>query len=96
MSALILAAAIASAGPALPGLAPPERHQGDNHAAVLFVQPEQLATYCGRPADQVRVACAAGHMIIIPNPCRVVGELYALILCHELGHVNGWSGKHEE
>ena len=39
--------------------------------------------------------CQTGRRIIAPNPCLYAQtESYARLLCHELGHLNGWSAMH--
>lgn len=50
----------------------------------------------GRPPLGLTIqACAAGPFVFMPNPCEYEGDAYADLLCHEQGHVNGWSGNHE-
>jgi hypothetical protein len=52
------------------------------------------------PGDQVPLACVRsdgkGHAFLIAaNPCLAARrDLYAAILCHELGHLNGWPSTH--
>lgn len=52
------------------------------------------ATYSGQPAMDA-ISCANAAMITAPNPCSVIdGGWYARLLCHEMGHVNGWPQSH--
>jgi hypothetical protein len=46
------------------------------------------------PQVRYAVGCTVGGTIYVPNPCRW-GDGYATLMCHELGHVNGWSAEHE-
>jgi len=40
-------------------------------------------------------ACETGGRIIAPNPCSFPDtDAYARILCHEIGHANGWPSTH--
>lgn len=73
---------------------PPVRHTGDLGVAVLFVS--DPATVCGAP-DRPVLACASRDIIVLPNPCdrlRFEGEEFARLACHEMAHINGWSGNH--
>lgn len=75
---------------------PPPRYRGDVSARVHFVAPELISALCDdtpNPPDVVTDACSEGFDIWVPNPCGFRGE-YARRLCHELGHVNGWSDNH--
>lgn len=84
-------------GVPLSAILPPMIYQGDNGIIVLFASTAVVAEECGgsplacvRRYDGVRV-------MLLPNPCSLAvaqTELYAAVTCHELGHVNGWSGEH--
>jgi antirestriction protein ArdC len=40
-------------------------------------------------------ACATGERLVLPNPCAFgSNDRYAALLCHELGHANGWPPTH--
>lgn len=73
---------------------PPKRYQGDAVAAVSF----QTSPTCGGATHEAGVsveACAGGGWINAPNPCQWPGtDTYAQLLCHEVGHVNGWPANH--
>ena len=102
--AIVLLAALASTASAerqqFAGM-PPERYQGDGVAVVLFVS--DVREYCNTntPAGYVLIACAKKidgvPVIVMPNPCPIGDiDFYARVACHELGHVNGWPGRHPE
>lgn len=71
---------------------PPEPFQGDIRAIIEFIEPDKVAKRCNGPPE-VR-ACQSGFgddtLIVAPNPCEYTQEAYAWLMCHELGHVNGW------
>lgn len=73
---------------------PPERFRADAAAVALFSS-AAVAQACGGA-----IACAGRNakgipIVALPHPCALAGrEIYATILCHELGHVNGWPGTH--
>jgi hypothetical protein len=71
---------------------PPQRFQGNTAAAVVFTDERTVQRMC--PHVRMAVGCTVGRTIYVPNPCRW-GDAYATLLCHELGHVNGWSTHHE-
>lgn len=90
---LELALAVAARGPIFSGL-PPVRFQGDNRLGnIVFVS--DITTKCGQPPKGYRfLGCVIDKIIYITNPCHSEGK-YAMTLCHELGHVNGWTREHE-
>jgi hypothetical protein len=85
--------------------AAPERYTGNATATVMFVDPDAVQKTC---MDAGAVAPEAGKMIvgcqprlgpfeqkiIVPNPCNYKDDPYAVLLCHELGHWNGWPSDH--
>jgi hypothetical protein len=79
---------------------PPERFQKDNAAVVVFVA--DVSTICGTLPDGYRIiACvrkskSGAPIMVMPNPCLFPGEVFSHIACHELAHVSGWTGLHEE
>jgi hypothetical protein len=82
-------------------IAPPARFQGDASAVIVFGHEDVIASLCGaRNANGVGpIACAGAKdgtpVIAAPNPCLAAAfDVYAAILCHELGHVNGWPKGH--
>lgn len=99
-------AALALATPASSAVAnngmPPERFRGNVASIVIFTDRAGIDEMCGvAPVGQI-IACArrlrdGTPIIVMPNPC-VIGdkELYARIMCHENGHINGWGPDHED
>jgi hypothetical protein len=78
---------------------PPERFQEDGASIVLFV--DDVSKVCGTPPKGRIIACVrkaenGTPIMVLPNPCLVKTEVYSHIVCHELGHINGWGGRHEE
>lgn len=68
---------------------PPEFHS-DRHAMVTFTaDPDTACRPLSRPTDRRILACEFHGALIVPNPCGQTGA-YADLLCHELGHANGW------
>jgi hypothetical protein len=82
---------------------PPVRFQGNNLSIVVFTDQDGIHENCGKPEKGfVMIACrrqlqdSGANVLFMPNPCPMGGrEFYAKIACHELGHVNGWTGDHE-
>jgi hypothetical protein len=53
------------------------------------------ALFGAPPAGMKTDACFTGERMVMPNPCSFPQtESYARMLCHELGHVNGWPSTH--
>lgn len=73
---------------------PPDAFMGDGSSRVRFVAAYQAIGSCGFNA----IACyiKERNIVVIANPCQEAFRLdeYALLLCHELAHVNGW--RHED
>lgn len=75
---------------------PPDRYQADRAAIVAFSH-EAVKKLCQADAA---IACVKTYadgsvLLVMPNPCPLAGkELYATILCHELGHLNRWPATH--
>lgn len=80
---------------------PPVRFIESRSAAVtLFLTPEGIARACGvssRP-NGVILACASEEkgIMALPHPCQFPNDPYAVVVCHELAHLNGWTGEHED
>lgn len=77
---------------------PPERFRGDVNAAVHFASPEKVTELCGgKVENKLLLGCATSRppQMAVPNPCSYPDEIYARILCHEIGHLNLWTEKHE-
>lgn len=78
---------------------PPVRYRGDRSVMVEFVAPDKVEQACGlaKPVCGYRMmACRRGNRLIMPNPCagNHIVEPYGKLLCHELGHANGWPAYH--
>lgn len=101
---VLLAAAVAAVGgnatPYFDGR-PPAQLQHDNVVTMEFAGQSRINDVCNAqfgapPAGMQTQACAtAGKRLIMPNPCAFPeSETYARLLCHELGHANGWPPTH--
>ena len=73
---------------------PPAVFTEDGQSRVRFVSAYKAIGSCGINA----IACYVPkhNFVVIANPCQDAfrSDEYALLLCHELAHVNGW--QHEE
>lgn len=84
---------------------PPARYRGPAVVTLQIVSTQAELDYiCGKaPEGKRRIGCAKGSGLLEPRtvtlgePCPhgAKGEVYGRWLCHELGHVKGWSGQHE-
>lgn len=73
-------------------IVPPRRYRENNGAVVQFVSDHELAKVCGREAVACVKTVGMASVVYVLNPCRVLRrDEYSTILCHELGHVNGWT-----
>lgn len=55
---------------------------------------ERGAVAFGRPTLNA-LSCSSHVMMSLPNPCSLTDAgWYANLLCHEMGHVNGWPASH--
>lgn len=87
-------AAFVAAGVTLTSAAAqPRQYRGDATVTVRFANPTDVEGLCAMIGAPNSAACANDQIMIVPNPCRYHGY-YAEILCHELGHVNGWPPDH--
>lgn len=102
---MLCALNIASAAPVAPAighmapLPPLEYNKPVNKVVeVTFTHPVLVHLACGGdiPSDLQIFACARvnGNRMIVPDPCLHTEESYARLLCHELGHINGWPADH--
>jgi len=74
---------------------PPERFRHDTVVAVKFET--DAAMRCqeiGAPPGSA--ACFGQGLAIMPNPCDLLWshEIFARLMCHEIGHRNGWPADH--
>jgi hypothetical protein len=99
--------AAGSSGALLPSLAsdarPPVRYQGNARARVVTMSPAAVNGYCAAapnlgappPGYHWGACTTADGIMFLPNPClSPPTDEYAHLLCHELGHVNGWPPTH--
>lgn len=72
---------------------PPLKFQGNARSVLEVIDPDEIETSCliGGPGA---LACTKLYpdrpTIVMPNPCAFPFDSYAVMLCHEVGHVNGW------
>jgi hypothetical protein len=99
---LAAAAVLAPDSPLYDDGRPPLRFQGDATVRLEITDQAGIERSChalfGAPPAGMRTnACQTGERMIVPNPCRAPQtETYARLLCHELGHANGWASTHGE
>lgn len=76
--------------------APPSEFRGDNESKVVFTNPRSIMDMCGEKAIACVVEIGGEKVIYVPNPCRSRDrrDRYANVVCHELGHKNGWPADH--
>lgn len=100
--ALVGTAAWAAGPPISVGLHPPVQFQHDAVMTVQFSDPDRVPSLCvaliGQPTPGTYAsACWLGETVIMPNPCRWPNRSdYSDLLCHELGHLNGWPVDHSD
>lgn len=84
---------------------PPVARRGDVRVVVEFIAPEAIASACAGSAVAVGtygepLGCTAlwpgRPTMVLPNPCAFPFSDYATLVCHELGHVNGWRHERED
>lgn len=98
--ALLAAAAAASAPSYYSNQLPPPRFQRDTSVQLQVAGQEAINRQCHKafgapPAGMKTDACEIDGRVIAPNPCSFpASETYARLLCHELGHANGWPASH--
>ncbi len=75
---------------------PPVEYIRNRDSVIRFVEDANTITNCGVSTYGQIVACAGvnNDWIIMPNPCMFPDDPYARVLCHELGHNNGWPSDH--
>lgn len=92
---IMIAGAVGAMAP-LPPV--PLRHNPDRQISITIADPILVHLLCGGKLGDsgTIIACSEvnGSRMIIPNPCAHKEESYARLLCHELGHTNGWSVDH--
>lgn len=74
-------------------LRPPLQYQGNARSVIEVIEPEKIEGECfaGGPGALACTKMYPGRpTIVMPNPCAFPFDSYAVMLCHEVGHVNGW------
>lgn len=72
---------------------PPENFRGDytTLATVATMPPERVSEVCG---SKHALACAGREdrfdVLYLPNPCGYPDDPYAVLMCHELAHLQSW------
>jgi hypothetical protein len=101
--AIVIAALLTMSAPANASIAehqldgvmiqvPPLRFQGNG--TFLLRTTDLALAVCDGTLSSEAVGCAAGSVVIMPNPCDFPRQSYAALLCHEKAHaVSGW--RHE-
>ena len=80
---------------------PPARFQGPATVTLQVTDQAGIDRVChplfGKPPAGMKTdACQFEDRVVLPDPCTFPeSDRYAAILCHELGHANGWSSLHE-
>ena len=100
VSGLIWALIIACVWLALPKVGgfspdlPPKEYRGDARMQVHFTDHAQsLCSIVKAKAGSIACAGVGSDWAIMPNPCAW-RDPYARMMCHELGHANGWNADH--
>lgn len=78
---------------------PPRYQQPDITATIRFTDQATVEKVCGKaPKGWTTRGCAVSGAITVQDPCspqyQGKDDSYARLICHELGHLNGWSGDH--
>ena len=79
---------------------PPDRYRADAAFTIELRDQSGIDRTChplfGVPPKGMKTdACSTQGRVIMPNPCDYSTETYARMLCHELGHINGWPLTHD-
>ena len=98
----MMAAALATVAHSTPysDSRPPEVFQRDATMTLELANQDEINDTChalfGAPPAGMRTqACTTGQRVVMPNPCTFPdSDAYAHLLCHELGHLNGWPSTH--
>jgi hypothetical protein len=99
-AAASLGAALAANSTPYSDGAPPARFQKDVTVTIEMREQAGIDAGCralfGAPPSGMKTnACYTGAKVIMPNPCTYPEtDTYAHMLCHEIGHANGWAPTH--
>lgn len=97
---LLAAAAIAAAPSYYSNQIPPQRFQHDTAVQLQLSGQNGIDRACHKafgapPAGMKTDACEIDGRVFAPNPCAFPqSDAYARLLCHEIGHANGWPASH--
>ena len=98
---LLAAAAAALSAPSYyTDQTPPERFRRDTTVRLQITGQDGINQAChkafGPPPPGMKTdACEIDGRVIAPNPCAFpASDAYARLLCHEIGHANGWPASH--
>jgi hypothetical protein len=70
---------------------PPARFRAP---ASLIVKTGAVAECGDAGPGLVFEACARDKTVFMPNPCDFPSEKFAVLLCHESAHLQGWPAEH--
>lgn len=75
---------------------PQPKYMGNKIVIVKFVDDANTKKNCGVASEGHIVACSGigQDWMILPNACQFKDDPYARVVCHELGHSNGWPANH--
>lgn len=70
---------------------------GEQKVRVRFLSRAAAQFKCRKNAheDVSHIACSRSGVWYLENPCAIGSGWYANVLCHELGHINGWAADHK-
>jgi hypothetical protein len=76
-----------------PSATPPSEYTKNRIVEVQFVNSPSMYPGCEPSPGFTTRGCYRFDLerMIMPNPCFYPKDYYARVLCHELGHANGWS-----
>jgi hypothetical protein len=100
LAAAAAIAVLASAPTMFTDVWPPGAFQKDTTVTVEFAGQNAIERTChplfgAPPKGMITRACHTGRRLVMPNPCTFPrDDEYARLLCHELGHANGWPASH--
>lgn len=81
----------------LPVQLPPRAYQHPSTFIVSTVPSNLITLTCDRlGATHADAACERDGAVYLPNPCDFPRDDYARLMCHEMGHINGWSANHSD
>jgi hypothetical protein len=72
---------------------PPEEFQSTASVVLHTVPQQEIGKHC-QFANACAVTGGAIGAVVMPDPCEYIetrAEVYAATLCHEIGHIAGWS-----